>query len=196
MVSLYEKQYELLVKRRKSDSRVTLGFMFVMLTILFNVYLVETSLMATYWLSVVAIIVYINYNRKTRVKVQKRENKLNNTLKDIDEDSSYHKFYYTGYWLDSLLNRGKYQKLERTFHYIGKHVGECEVYKLNTSIVSNIELPEGMKVVEKYLFEIEDEIYQVAYEKDKEDGSIVKITLEGNPVKISGKEFNQYIKKD
>lgn len=52
-----------------------------------------------------------------------------------------------------------------------------------------------MKVVEKYLFEIEDEIYQVAYEEGKEDGSIMKITLEGNPVKISGKEFNQYIKK-
>ena len=98
--------------------------------------------------------------------------------------------------IDSLLNIAKYQELERTFHYIGKHVGECEVYKLNTSIVSSIELPEGMKVVEKYLFEIEDEIYQVAYEEGKEDGSIMMLTLEGNPVKISGKEFNQYIKKD
>lgn len=178
------------MKRRKSDSRMALGFMFAEVTILFNVYFVETRLMATCWLSVAVIIVYFNYNRKTRVKVQKRENKLNNTLKAIDEDSSYPKFYYTGYWLDSLLNKGKYQKLERTFHYIGKNVGECEVYKLNTSIVSNLELPEGMKVVQKYLFEIEDGIYQIAYEEGKEEGSIMLVTLEGNPVKISRKEIN------
>lgn len=88
MVTLYDKQYELLVKRRKSDSRMTLGFMFVVITILFNVYLVETRLVATYWLSVAVNIVYFIYNRKTRVKVQKMENKLNNTLKDIGEDSS------------------------------------------------------------------------------------------------------------
>ena len=88
MVTLYDKQYKLIVKRRKSDSRMTLGFMYVVITILFNVYLVETGLMATYWLSVAVIIVYINYNRKTRVKVIKRENKLNNTLKDKGEDSS------------------------------------------------------------------------------------------------------------
>lgn len=193
MVTLYDKQYELLVKRRKSDSRMTLGFMFSMITILFNVYLVENRIMATYWLSVAVIIVYFNYNRKTRVKVQKRENKLNNTLKGIGEDSSYPKFYYTGYWLDSLLNIAKYQELERVFHIIGGQIGECEVYKLNTPIINNTDIPEGMKVVEKYLFEIEDEIYQVAYEEGKDEGSIMLITLEGNPVKISGKEFNQYI---
>ena len=98
MVSLYEKQYELIDNRRKRGSQLLSGFIVAVLAIMSNVYLVETGHLTTYRLSVVVNIVYFIYIIKTRVKVQKRENNFNKEIKDIDEDSFYPKFYYTGYW--------------------------------------------------------------------------------------------------
>lgn len=66
---------------------------------------------------------------------------------------------------------------------------------MNTPIINNTDIPEGMKIIENYLVEKDGGMYQVDYGNGKEEGSFMLLTLEDNPVTLSGKKINQYIKK-